>query len=353
MSTPLLALVLALGQVAVDTSPPGAALLVGLTPVGAAPAAVPAIAGVDLVAHRPGFGAARRRWDRAERGRWGPVLRPHWPDAGPFPRGAPRWLSAPCDRCAVGVAEHASPLLAETLALARALAEQVASADGRLRQLERVYNEAAGGLVERAERQQATGLARLTRARRWSRGAFAAARLDRGFAREVEGTGAVDVLAPTPEPEVLADLAAVASALRWWLVAQRGAQTTVTHAHWQLSDDGSRLIEVTRLLQLDEQVGALRVRWALTDTERLLAGDHFPHQTEGATSDQLDVILPRGTLHCRGGACRLSGSSPKDARAALEAALDALGVEAQRTPLRPRYGAARARATLRPRGPGG
>ncbi len=164
MTIPLLSLVLALGQVAVETSPPGASLLVGLTPVGASPAAVPAVAGVEIVAHRPGFGAAHRRWDRAERGRWGPVLRPHWPDAGPFPRGAPGWLTAPCGRCAVGVAEHASPLMAETLALARALAEQVASSDGRLRRLERVYNESAGGLVETAERQQATGVARLTRA---------------------------------------------------------------------------------------------------------------------------------------------------------------------------------------------
>ncbi|MCB9537527.1 MAG: hypothetical protein H6704_14830 [Myxococcales bacterium] len=346
MSTPLLALVLCLSQVAVETSPPGASLLVGLTPVGAAPAAVPAVAGVEIVAHRPGFGPAHRRWDRAERGRWGPVLRPHWPDAGPFPRGAPRWLSEPCGRCAVGVAEHASPLMAETLALARALAEQVASNDGRLRRLERVYNESAGGLVETAERQQATGVARLTRARRWARGEFAAARLDGGLARQVGGAGAVDVLAPTDDPQALAELAALASALRWWLVAQRGVQTTVTHAHWQLSDDGSRLIEVTRLLLLDEKVGALRVRWALTDTERLLAGDNVPHQSEGAAADQLDVVLPRGALHCRGGACRLSGAQPADARAAVDGALDGSGLDVEVRALRPRFGAARARATL-------
>ncbi len=120
----------------------------------------------------------------------------------------------------------------------------------------------------------------------------------------------------------------------------------MTHAHWQLSDDGSRLIEVTRVLLLDEAVGGLRVRWAMTDTERMLAGDNVPHQSEGAATDQLDVVLARGALHCRGGACRLSGAGPAEARAALDAALDGLGLDVELRPLRPRFGAARAHATV-------
>ena len=348
--TSLLALIISLTQLAVVTTPSGAQVMIGLTPLGAAPRAAPVTPGVEVVAFRAGFAPAHRP---ARGAAWNPILRANWPPAAAWPPQAPAWLTAPCGACAVAVAEHPSPVQADTLARSRALAERVASRDGRLGRLDKVFREGPGGLVESAARQHAVGHLAPGRLRVFRRGAFAAARDDGGLTgATVSGLGAADVTAPG-DGRALARVAATAGALRWWLAARDGVRIEVEHRDYQASDDGARLIEVRRALDLEATLvtGATRfdLAWALRDTEHLLLSDQVPTAAEGRIEDTLRVGLTDGrgelTVTCRGGAC--ATADPQGALERWTSALARAGLTLALTDLPPRYGAAMARATLR------
>lgn len=214
---------------AVDSTPTGAHVVLGATVLGRTPLEVTLPPGTyELRVGASGFATAHHplSLDAGVPKRWNPTLTPTVPT---LPAGAPGWLLTGCRgvlSCGIGASDHPSPALAETLALARALAEAVEADHGR------VVPRAPDAVDAVAVRVRTETKRRVSRVERWmdAEAGWAFVSVLPGLPTPVTEVGAADPRRDPRAHEALARLAALARALRWWFALRDGAEVRVESA---------------------------------------------------------------------------------------------------------------------------